>query len=111
MSTILSGLTEKGFGYGGLKLGGSENSKLGASLVLIEVEFGGISENSSNDLIETLVLDILRVRNCQKIRDEAKFRTPAIGFRREGVELKKVKNEEKEECGEGQRRRLWLCRW
>ncbi|CAL5411792.1 unnamed protein product [Camellia sinensis] len=102
MSTILSSLIEKGFGCGGLKLGSSENPKLGASLVLTEAEFGGVSENSTNDLIETLVLGILRVRNCQKIGDRAKFRTPAIGFRQEGVELKKVKDEEEEECGGGQ---------
>ncbi|GMP86296.1 hypothetical protein CsSME_00039121 [Camellia sinensis var. sinensis] len=111
MLIILSGLTEKGFGCEGLKLGGNENPKLGAFLVLTEAEFGSISENSANDLIETLVLGILRVRNCQKIEDGVKFRTSAIGFQREGVELKKVKNKEEEECGGVQRRRLWLCRW
>ncbi|CAI9766382.1 unnamed protein product [Fraxinus pennsylvanica] len=57
MSNTLSGQTEKGLGFGGLKLGGCdiEKPELGSSLMLTEVEAAGVSEEFVDDCTKKLL--------------------------------------------------------
>lgn len=93
-SKILSGLTPKRLGSGGLKLGGGENEeeeeeespRFSFSLVPteVEVEVEELSDGLEVARIEMEALGVLVLGSCLKNGVDDKFRAPAIfpsGFR------------------------------
>ncbi|KAL0374868.1 UNVERIFIED_CONTAM: hypothetical protein Sradi_3402500 [Sesamum radiatum] len=71
MSKILSGRTEKGFGFGALKLGGAD------------IEVKGVSEALADDFTKnTLSFVVLRAENGRKIGVGVRFKIPAMVSRR-----------------------------
>lgn len=79
MSKTLSGLTENGFGSGGLKLDGGLKPSFGFSSVLTEVEGRGVSENSDDALMDnTLEFGTLRRETGRSSGDDEKLNTAAI---------------------------------
>lgn len=79
ISKILSGLTENGLGFGGLKFGGGEIEGPDGFSLLTEVEAVGVSEDwADNFTVKFLFIAALGGKNVLNIGGAAELRMPAI---------------------------------
>lgn len=101
ISKILSGLTENGLGFGGLKFGGGEIEGPEGFSLLTEVEAVGVSEDwADNFTLKLLLMVVLGGKDVRNIGGAAELRMPAMtSCLSRGGKLRKV------DCAEVQ---MWL---